>query len=77
MVKSGSLVLPPEVITEIALNLMDDPELKDDVENMLGEFMIRQQKMAQAQMGGGAAAGAGPGARPMPPGPPAPAPIAA
>jgi hypothetical protein len=44
MVKSGALVLPPEVISEIVLNLMDDPDLKDEVENLMGEFMMKQQQ---------------------------------
>lgn len=47
LVKTGALQLPPEVMTTITLELMDDPDLKEIVENELAEFMPPQM------MGGG------------------------
>jgi len=50
MVKSGALVLPPEVMVKVVTELMDDPELKRIIEEELGEYMQQMQ-----------AGGAGPG----------------
>jgi len=49
LVKSGALVLPPEVMTKIVLTLMDDPELKTIVEDEMADFY----QAAQAAMGPG------------------------
>ena len=48
MIKAGSLQLPPPIITKIVLELMDDPDLRDMVEEELGQFMKEQQAAAQA-----------------------------
>jgi hypothetical protein len=72
MVKGGALVLPPEVINEITLELMDDPDLKDKIENMIGELRMAAQQQAMAGMGGGPISGPSP-SPPIPmPQPPAP-----
>jgi len=44
LAKSGALAVPPEVMTKIILHLLDDPELKDIVEESMSEFY---------EMGGG------------------------
>ena len=49
LVKSGSFPLPPEVLTKVVLHLMDDPELKDIVEEEMETF---QAAMMQQQGGG-------------------------
>jgi len=49
LVKSGALPLPPEVMVKIVMSLMDDPELKDEVEREMGNFMA----MRQGPPGGG------------------------
>ena len=43
LVKSGSLPLPPEVMVTVVLHLLDDPELKDLVEEEMGQFMNAMQ----------------------------------
>ena len=48
MVKGGMLQLPPQVMLKVVFELMDDPDLKEMVEEQLGEFMAEQQKAAQA-----------------------------
>lgn len=44
MVKSGELQLPPSVLLQISLRLMDDPELKDIVQEEFDKFSQQQQK---------------------------------
>ncbi len=69
MVKSGALILPPEVINEVTLELMDDPDLKDKIENMIGELRMAAQQQAAAAGGGMPSPGGGGSPRPAPPGP--------
>jgi len=55
LVKSGSFPLPPEVLTKVVLHLMDDPELKDIVEEEMETFqaaMMQQQGGAQGGIPG-------------------------
>jgi hypothetical protein len=49
MVRNGALVLPPEVLIKIVMHFMDDPELKEIVEQEMGNYVA----MAREQMGAG------------------------
>lgn len=49
MVRNGALQLPQEVLIKVVIYLMDDPELKELVEQSLSEYVA----MAQAQMAAG------------------------
>lgn len=49
MIKSGALVLPPEVLTKVILELMDDPDLRDLIEEEMGQWMDMQQRIAAAR----------------------------
>ena len=49
MVKSGLLQIPPTVMQKIVLELMDDPDLKEMVEQEMGDFMREQQQIAEQQ----------------------------
>jgi len=51
MVKSGALVLPPEVMVKVVMELMDDPELKRIVEEELGDYMQMMQQQQGEQPG--------------------------
>jgi hypothetical protein len=61
LIKSGALPLPPPVLVKIVLHLLDDPELKQMVEEEMGVF---EQAMAASQ--GGMPPGAAPGGAPTP-----------
>ena len=56
LVKSGALQLPPEVMMQVVLELMDDPDLKDLVESEMSEYVTKMQQM-QAQQAQAMAAG--------------------
>lgn len=62
MIKSGALVLPPEVLTKVILELMDDPDLRDLIEEEMGQWMERQQLAALMQAGAAQTNAAGAGA---------------
>lgn len=47
MVKSGQIILPPEVLNKVMFALMDDPELKQIVEEELSSFVAQQQQQMQ------------------------------
>lgn len=49
MVRNGALQLPQEVLIKVVIYLMDDPELKELVEQSLSEYVA----MAQAQLSAG------------------------
>ena len=53
MVKGGLLQLPGPVMIKVVFELMDDPDLKDLVEQEFADFIAEQQKQAQlaAQQG--------------------------
>lgn len=55
MVKSGALQLPPQVMSKIVLELMDDPDLKEMVDEEMADFMKQQQAMADQQAQGAGA----------------------
>lgn len=59
LVSKGALQLPPEVMTKLVVTLMDDPELKQIIEEEFGGY---QNLMMMAQQQG--LAGAGPAAGP-------------
>lgn len=53
LVKSGAFPLPPPVLTKVVLHLLDDPELKDIVEEEMETFegaMMEQQPGPQGPM---------------------------
>lgn len=54
LVKSGALVLPPEVMTKVVISLMDDADLKKIIETELGEWAAMAQQQPQLAAAGGA-----------------------
>lgn len=48
MIKSGALALPPEVLTKVIMELMDDPDLRDLIEEEMGAWMQQQASSAKA-----------------------------